>query len=186
MAYQAWSVVFGEQPSASKWNILGTNDASFNDGSGIADDAILARHILAGAVGGTELSTSALLLGSASRTSNTSTASTSFVDTASLTSTVTVPAGGRSVLVLLEADRWACSTTGVGIYAEIQCDGVTIGTFTLTAHNTANGALPLSFFALNTPASGSRTYKMRYKTDGGTLTITASATSPARLVVIAL
>lgn len=45
MAYVAWSVVFGEQPTAAKWNILGTNDASFNDGTGIADDAILARHI---------------------------------------------------------------------------------------------------------------------------------------------
>lgn len=45
MAYQAWSVVFGEQPSASKWNILGTNDAGFNDGTAIGDDAILTRHI---------------------------------------------------------------------------------------------------------------------------------------------
>lgn len=36
MAYAAFSVVFGEQPSAAKWNILGTNDASFNDGTGIA------------------------------------------------------------------------------------------------------------------------------------------------------
>lgn len=27
-------------PSAAKWNILGTNDASFNDGSGIANGAI--------------------------------------------------------------------------------------------------------------------------------------------------
>lgn len=45
MAYQDWSVVFGEQPSASKWNILGANDAGFNDGTGIGDDAILQRHI---------------------------------------------------------------------------------------------------------------------------------------------
>lgn len=30
MAYAAWSVVFGEQPSAAKWNILGTNDSTFN------------------------------------------------------------------------------------------------------------------------------------------------------------
>lgn len=30
MAYSSWSVVFGEQPSAAKWNILGTNDAQFN------------------------------------------------------------------------------------------------------------------------------------------------------------
>lgn len=31
MAYSSWSVVFGEQPSATKWNILGTNDSTFND-----------------------------------------------------------------------------------------------------------------------------------------------------------
>lgn len=30
MAYSSWSVVFGEQPSAAKWNILGTNDSAFN------------------------------------------------------------------------------------------------------------------------------------------------------------
>lgn len=29
MSYTSWSVVFGEQPSAAKWNILGTNDAHF-------------------------------------------------------------------------------------------------------------------------------------------------------------
>lgn len=39
MAYASWSVVFGEQPSAAKWNILGTNDSSFNDGTGIANIA---------------------------------------------------------------------------------------------------------------------------------------------------
>lgn len=50
MAYAVWSVVFGEQPTAAKWNILGTNDASFHDGTGIDDDAILARHILSGVV----------------------------------------------------------------------------------------------------------------------------------------
>lgn len=37
MAYSSWSVSFNEQPSAAKWNILGTNDASFNDGTGIAN-----------------------------------------------------------------------------------------------------------------------------------------------------
>lgn len=40
MAYQSWSVAFGEQPSAAKWNILGTNDASFADGTGINDGAV--------------------------------------------------------------------------------------------------------------------------------------------------
>lgn len=32
-AIEKWNVVDGEQPSASKWNILGQNDASLNDGS---------------------------------------------------------------------------------------------------------------------------------------------------------
>ena len=46
MAYTAWSVVFGEQPSASKWNILGTNDASFNDGTGIGSGVISYTKLL--------------------------------------------------------------------------------------------------------------------------------------------
>jgi len=50
MAYSAWSVVFGEQPSAAKWNILGTNDASFNDGTGIASLAITTAKLNTGAV----------------------------------------------------------------------------------------------------------------------------------------
>lgn len=48
MAYTSWSVVFGEQPSAAKWNILGTNDASFNDGTGIAVSAITPEKLLTG------------------------------------------------------------------------------------------------------------------------------------------
>lgn len=45
MAYASWSVAFGEQPSAAKWNILGTNDASFNDGTGIANGVITSEHL---------------------------------------------------------------------------------------------------------------------------------------------
>jgi hypothetical protein len=48
MAYASWSVVFGEQPSAAKWNILGTNDASFNDGTGIGNAAIKPVHLATG------------------------------------------------------------------------------------------------------------------------------------------
>lgn len=48
MAYASWSVSFGEQPSTAKWNILGTNDASFNDGTGIAADKIEPAHLATG------------------------------------------------------------------------------------------------------------------------------------------
>lgn len=35
MSYNAWSVTAFEQPTTAKWNILGANDASLRDGSGI-------------------------------------------------------------------------------------------------------------------------------------------------------
>ena len=44
MSYTEWSVVYGEQPTAAKWNQLGSNDAGFRDGTNIDDDVILARH----------------------------------------------------------------------------------------------------------------------------------------------
>lgn len=47
MSYSADVFVADEQPTTAKWNKLWSNDASFNDGTGIADDAIIARHISA-------------------------------------------------------------------------------------------------------------------------------------------
>lgn len=43
--YQAWSVTVGEQPTTAYWNILGSNDASFNTGVGMNDDIITFRHL---------------------------------------------------------------------------------------------------------------------------------------------
>lgn len=48
--YTAWSVVADEQPTTAKWNIIGSNMASFNNGNGFEDSIIIARHIAAGAV----------------------------------------------------------------------------------------------------------------------------------------
>lgn len=48
MSYTAWSVVFGEQPTAAKWNQLGSNDAGLKDGTSIDDGAILQRHLGSG------------------------------------------------------------------------------------------------------------------------------------------
>lgn len=56
MAYSADTFVADEQPTTAKWNKLWTNDASFNDGTGIADNAIINRHISDAVVGLAELS----------------------------------------------------------------------------------------------------------------------------------
>lgn len=45
MAYTAWSVVFGEQPTAAKWNQLGANDAGFKDMTNVDDNSLALRHI---------------------------------------------------------------------------------------------------------------------------------------------
>lgn len=52
MAYTAWSVVFGEQPTAAKWNQLGTNDAGFKDGTNFDNDIIKSKHMDWAATGG--------------------------------------------------------------------------------------------------------------------------------------
>lgn len=46
MAYTAWSVVYGEQPTAAKWNQLGANDAGFKDGTNIDAGAITFAKLL--------------------------------------------------------------------------------------------------------------------------------------------
>lgn len=47
MAYSADTFVADEQPTTAKWNKLWTNDASFNDGTGIAASAITPEKLLA-------------------------------------------------------------------------------------------------------------------------------------------
>lgn len=74
MAYTAWSVVFGETPSASKWNILGTNDAGFNDGTAIGNLAIIARHMAANSVLPAALGLSSAFTGGVATQANAGTA----------------------------------------------------------------------------------------------------------------
>jgi hypothetical protein len=55
MAYTAWSVVFGEQPTAAKWNQLGANDAGFKDGTNIDAGAIITAKLADSAVTGVKI-----------------------------------------------------------------------------------------------------------------------------------
>lgn len=92
MAYTAWSVVFGEQPTAAKWNQLGENDAGFKDGTNIDDNAILNRHMNNDSVTGDNLSLDTV---QAVLASNFNTSSTSMVDVGLK---VTLPAIGTWLL----------------------------------------------------------------------------------------
>ena len=50
MAYSAQTFVAGEQPTAAKWNLLWSNDASFNDGTGIGSGVITASKLASTAI----------------------------------------------------------------------------------------------------------------------------------------
>ncbi len=48
--YTAITFVANEQPTTAKWNLIGSNDSSFNLGTGLEDSVIIARHLAANAV----------------------------------------------------------------------------------------------------------------------------------------
>lgn len=48
--YQPWAVTAGEIPTTAYWNLLGSNDASFNTGQGFNDNILITRHYATGSV----------------------------------------------------------------------------------------------------------------------------------------
>lgn len=91
------SFTFGETPSATKWNYLWENDYALADGSGIEDDAILARHLHDQIVGASNLN-----LGPGTQLIATSqtTTSTSYTDLATSGPAATVTVGANGILLV--------------------------------------------------------------------------------------
>lgn len=120
MAYTAWSVVFGEQPTAAKWNQLGENDAGFKDGTNFDNDIILAQHIANGQVKPDHLDLDPLTAYVA--TSQTTTSDV-YADLATVLS-VTVTVGANGLLLVLHSVRRASgSTTSMAEHASIALSG---------------------------------------------------------------
>lgn len=53
--YTAITFVANEQPTTAKWNLIGSNDSSFNLGTGLEDSVIINRHLASGAVTGDKI-----------------------------------------------------------------------------------------------------------------------------------
>lgn len=58
--YTAISFVANEQPTTAKWNLIGSNDASFNNGNGFEDGIIVSRHFATKAVPASALPTNSV------------------------------------------------------------------------------------------------------------------------------
>ena len=181
MAYAAFSVVFGEQPSAAKWNILGTNDASFNDGTGIATNAITAE----------KLATSAITLGYASATTvfSSTPGAGVYADVTSLTTTVTVPAGSRNIEILAFSPSIQSTNTAPSTLTWAIREGSTeLSSSAIQLSTASYNFAAICHAYLAAPSAGSHTYKVSLKTSGvGTVqTANVTATSPAFILVKAI
>ena len=125
MAYTAWSVVFGEQPTAAKWNQLGTNDAGFKDGTNIDDDAIINRHIGNSAVQNLQLAQAAILLGHAESASGEAGTGVwgAYANVPTVECSVTTTKANQVVVVLCRLNGYQGGTTNY----RFTVDGVAAG-----------------------------------------------------------
>lgn len=182
MSYAAWSVVFGEQPTASKWNILGTNDASFHDGTGIDDDAILTRHLLLNNVTGPKLSTNAVYLGRSTVTATVTPSGTTETDIISLA--VTVPAGGRSVLLMVTAPQVLPNDGTTRIQVNFKEGATVLNRY----YHICQSSAETFFYLIPAPSAASHTYKITSQRDSGSGATQwyADNTAPAQIVMTAL
>lgn len=124
MAYAAWSVVFGEQPSAAKWNILGTNDAAFADGSGLPSADAAAAEVA---------------------TSQTTTTTASWVDLATAGPSVSVDVGQTGLLLFGVSAEIFNSTADIRASISVALSGantVAAGTYNVNGRTTGTTAGP--------------------------------------------
>lgn len=131
------------------------------------------------------LATNAISLGYTQITANvTSLSSTSPAQITGLTSTVTIPAGGRKVLVNAYIP-WVTGSTTLTVDITLWDGVVNSGTKIAqgTAQVSASAILPFNISAVVTPSAGSKTYNVGYDVSTGNITVNAGATSPAFILV---
>ena len=177
MAYTALSFVFGETPSASKWNLLPANDAAFNSGGGVL---------------GSGLATNAITLGYAEITTNfTSTTTPTDVDVTGIAVTVTVPAGGRGVKITVLPQCVASTAAGgTAIDLKIKEGATTLATSSIQ-ELTSGMNNPIICIAMltgaKTPSAGSHTYKATIAQGAaGTMTFAGSSSTAPGFILVEL
>lgn len=160
MAYTAWSVVFGEQPTAAKWNQLGANDAGFKDGTNIDALAITGAKIAASTITGDKLATSAIKLG---RTIVTTTVTPSgSTETTIASVTVTVPAGGRDLLLMITAPQ-ILPNDGTRMQIKFKEGATSLQAY----YHVAQGSGETFLHLISAPTAGSHTYTVTSTRDSG-------------------
>jgi len=177
--YTLWSVTAGEQPTTAKWNLLGSNDASFNTGLGFNDQILIARHLSTGL--SNKLFQQRTILATEASTA-TIVAYNGFPSTY----TFSVVSGRTYAISLNEPQGSASGGSGAwDIWMYCTINGTNVGFF-----HTSFSVIGVGFGLFQTiywqaTFTGTASMVMLFNTDGATTTysFSASATAPAQLVV---
>lgn len=144
--------------------------------------------IVQNGVGSSQLATTAITLGYVPITSNITTTSTTQTQATGLTSTVTIPAGGRKVEIMFFGNVQVGTNikkVAITIWDGTVGSGTQLGMSTTVIQNSGNDQY-ITCYAVVTPSAGSKTYNVGWSSDSGggvTATMSASATQPAFILV---
>lgn len=176
MTYVALTPLTAFSTIPSTWLAqLLANTAALHDGSGFATNAIPASA----------LATNAIKLGSASITGNLTTSSTSSVQATGLSCAVTIPTGGRDVIIHAFMAAFGNSIPANGSFVTIW-DGPVGSGAQLAQSNKVPGSNEFCICEayLQSPSAGSKTFSLGFGTvTSGTTTLTASSVSKAFMIV---
>lgn len=179
----------------SKLAALASTNLLVGNGSNVAASVAVTGDVTIGNTGVTAIGTNkvtAPMLATSSilaaapvlDTSGFTTASTTVVQVTNMTQTFTVPAGGRSVLLVGFYGNMSNNTNSDGAQAEIWLGTVGSGTRLSTSSMTEDaghvGNVPMIILAfISAPSAGSKTYNLGLKAvTGGTAALSAGATGP--------
>ena len=158
MAYAAWSVIAGEQPTTSKWNILGSNDSSFNDGSGFGSGSVATAAYATKSVTPPKLNTPAVSLSYFFNPAFTGTSASAAAITG-MSQAITTLGGGLEVFYCLPL-KVSTNTATIYLYVD-GASKTSFQTSTLTTLYIPN------MFKVDTLAAGSHTVALYYSIPGG-------------------
>ena len=159
---------------------LGVNNGAITPTTVTASGLITASSGLTLSSGTLTLATNAILLGSNSIPSSATSSGTSNTEVTGLSTTVTVPAGGRKVMILLSG---SCSNTSSGANTAIMLWKTTVGGTPLASQLFTTGGAnyigAVNIVYVDSPSAGSVIYKVSVGAGVGTATLFGTA-SPAQ------
>lgn len=155
------------------------------DSNNLATNAVSTAKVATNAITADKVATTAISLSSVYSSTSQGSISTTPVILTGLTTTVTIPAGGRSVRVEVNVPHMAStaiSTITVYIYNAATVTGSAVQTASFL-QAVAAGSLSATMYYEHTPSAGSQSYCAAISVDSGTGSTTLTATKRSNINV---